>query len=267
MPRRIPRWRGYPVARGMFRRMFVIPRIELRDGAAVRPAAASTGAAPGTANDGERSPARENAFELVRAWSAAGFHRIHVADLDALASAGANETLLDALLRDGGCELQVETRADSSDDIQRLLDAGAAQVVLGPRAMDDDSWLATAAELFPGSLIVATGVRQRRVVKRGWVRTLPLDIFDFLDELASLPLGGLLVSSAGQRGTLDASDLSLLEDIAEAASLPLITRDGVFDTSDLRALEHRGVSAAVVGEPLYSGVLDGWSVAQEWGAL
>lgn len=236
--------------------MFVIPAIELRDGAIARATAA---------HSAERSIPRENPVELVRAWAAAGFHRVHVADLDARAGQSPNDVLVDALLRDGACEVQLEAGTDSADDIQRLLDAGAARIVLGARALDDDSWLANAVTLFPGLLIVATDVRQRRVVKRGWVRTLPLDIFDFIAELGDAPLGGLLIDSTAAQGGLGSVDLALLEDIAEATDVPLITRGGVHDTADLRALEHRGVSAAVVGEPLCSGALDPWSVAQEFG--
>ena len=66
----------------MFRRMVVIPVIELRDGGAVRPSAGSTGAAPGTPAEAERAGTRDNPFETVRAWSAAGFHRIREKSLN-----------------------------------------------------------------------------------------------------------------------------------------------------------------------------------------
>jgi phosphoribosylformimino-5-aminoimidazole carboxamide ribotide isomerase len=237
--------------------MFVIPAIELRDGGVAR-ATIPPGAA-------DRTLTGESPFELVRAWAGAGFRRIHITDLDARAGAGSNEALVDTLLRDGACELQIEACIDSADDIQRLVDAGAARVVLGPRALDDESWFANAVALFPGLLIVATDVRQRRVVKRGWVRTLPVDILDFVDELDGAPLGGLLIDSATAQAALGAIELSLLEDVAEATDVPIMIRGGVCDSADLRALEHRGVSAAVVGEPFYSGALDAWSVAREFG--
>jgi phosphoribosylformimino-5-aminoimidazole carboxamide ribotide isomerase len=41
---------------------------------------------------------------------------------------------------------------------------------------------------------------------------------------------------------------------------------GVSAMDDLRALEHRGVAAAVLGSVLYSGALDPRAVAQEFSA-
>jgi hypothetical protein len=35
---------------------------------------------------------------------------------------------------------------------------------------------------------------------------------------------------------------------------------------DLRALEHRGLDAVVIGMALYTGALDGRTVAQEYGS-
>jgi phosphoribosylformimino-5-aminoimidazole carboxamide ribotide isomerase len=82
--------------------------------------------------------------------------------------------------------------------------------------------------------------------------------------LNCLPLGGLLVSpGAGDAGR--GFDLSLLEDIAEASEFPLIADGGISTMNDLRALEHRGVSAVLLGGALYSGELDARHVAMEFG--
>src|SRR4029079_12859641 len=111
-------------------------------------------------------------------------------------------------------------------------------------------WLAGASELYPGLLIVATDVRERRVVTRGWVRTLPLDILDIVEKLSGLPLGVLLVSATPDNSRSGA-DLSLLEDVAEACDFPVIAAGGISTMNDLRALEHRGVSAGLFGGLLY----------------
>jgi phosphoribosylformimino-5-aminoimidazole carboxamide ribotide isomerase len=44
----------------------------------------------------------------------------------------------------------------------------------------------------------------------------------------------------------------------------VLTVGGVMTMNDLRALEHRGVSAVVLGGVLYSGALDARAVAQEF---
>jgi phosphoribosylformimino-5-aminoimidazole carboxamide ribonucleotide (ProFAR) isomerase len=237
--------------------MITIPTIELRSGSCVF--------CPG-AGGADPSLSVRNPVGLARAWAGAGFPRVHVADLDAMAGCGTNASLIDEIVRDGAISIQATVGEQTTDAVDRLFDAGAARVVLNVSAIEDPSWLAAIADSYPGSVMVATDVRERRVVTRGWVRNLPVDVFDVIDELDGLPLGGLLVSVLHGDGSSSASDLSLLEDIAEACDFPVMTVGGVATMNDLRALEHRGVSAVVLGNVLYSGALDARAVAQEFGS-
>jgi phosphoribosylformimino-5-aminoimidazole carboxamide ribotide isomerase len=234
--------------------MITIPTIALRGGACV---------SPGAEASGSELPLG-NAVGLARAWASAGFPQLHVADLDALGGSGANASLMDDIVRDGAIGIQAAYGAQTTDAVDRLFDAGAASVVLDVSAVEEPSWLATITEAYPGAVIVATDVRERRVVTRGWVRNLPVNIFDIIEELDGLPLGGLLVSVVHGCRSSTATDLSLLEDIAEACDFPVMSVGGVATMNDLRALEHRGVSAVVLGSVLYSGALDARAVAQEF---
>jgi phosphoribosylformimino-5-aminoimidazole carboxamide ribotide isomerase len=234
--------------------MIAIPIIELRNGACVKP----TGAAAGDFPSGE-------ALAVLRALAALGFHRVQINDRDSEAGAGSNTALIEDLVRDGAIDIQVAGGVRSLDQVERLSDAGACRVVLAPRALDEPEWLAHIADLFPGLLIVATDVRERRVVTRGWVRGLPLDILDLAEDLGGIPLGGLLVSSDHRDEQRTCGDLTLLEDVAEACECPVIVSGGVATMDDLRALEHRGVAAAVLGTVLSSGALELPMLGREFG--
>jgi phosphoribosylformimino-5-aminoimidazole carboxamide ribotide isomerase len=235
--------------------MITIPTIALRGGACVSPCG-------GDACD--LNLPLGSAIGLARAWASAGFSELHVDDLDALAGSGMNARLMDDIVRDGGIGIQAASGAQTTEDVDRLFDAGAARVVLDAAAIEEPSWLASIADVYPRSVVVATDVRERRVVTRGWVRNMPVDIFDVVEELEGMPLGGLLISVAHGSGSPTAADLALLEDIAEACDFPVFTVGGVATMNDLRALEHRGVSAVVLGSVLYSGALDARAVAQEF---
>ena len=133
------------------------------------------------------------------------------------------------------------------------------------RAIEDADWLAEMAARFPGTLIVAADVRDRRVVTRGWARSLPLDVLDAIDELNALPLAGVLVTAVHREGRLQGTDLPLMEDVAEAAAFPVYAAGGITTLDDLRALDHRGVAAAVIGMALYTGAIDPRAAAGEFG--
>lgn len=235
--------------------MIAIPAVDLRDGACVQLVGGSY------TDERVRLP---NPGAVARDWASYGFRRLHVVDLDAATGAGSNLPIIEELLRDESVEFQVGGGVRSKEQIEQLFQAGATRVVVGTRAIEEPEWLADAAALYPGLIVVATDVRERRVVTRGWVRTLPLDVLDVVEELNAHPLGGLLVTAVHLEGQMRGTDLTLMEDVAEASRFPVIASGGVSTVGDLRALEHRGISGAVIGMALYTGALDPRTVAQEF---
>lgn len=235
--------------------MIAIPAVDLRDGACVQLVGGSYAA------ERVRLP---DPIGVARQWTHEGFSRLHVVDLDAATGAGSNFDLIESLLGDTSAEVQVGGGIRSTEQIEELFRAGADRVVVGTRALEEPDWLAKVASLYPGVIVVATDVRERRVVTRGWARTLPLDVLDVVEELNAHPLGGLLVTAVHLEGQMRGTDLALMEDVAEASHFPVIASGGVGSMADLRALEHRGVAGVVIGMALYTGALEPRAVAQEF---
>ena len=233
--------------------MLAIPQVELRGGACLRHSSGSECVVPSG-----------DALETARSWAAVGFPRIHLIDRDAGAGYHSNGSLVDEIVRDGAIEVQIDDAAESGDDIDRLVTAGAVRIVVGRRWLEEPEWLVSTAESYPGLLVVAADIRERRVVTRGWVRSLPMAILDVVADLHGVPLGGLLVTAGAVDGHRSSLDLGLIEDIADEADFPVIVDGGVHSVGDLRALEHRGVSAVLLGDPLYRGGLDPRAVAMEF---
>jgi phosphoribosylformimino-5-aminoimidazole carboxamide ribotide isomerase len=236
--------------------MIAIPAVDVREGACVQ--------LVGGAYAQERIRLVDPAG-VARSWTQLGFSRLHVVDLDAATGVGSNLPIVEEILRDAQAGVQVGGGIRSTDAIEQLFRAGAERVVVGTRAIEDPEWLADVAALYPGVVVVATDVRGRRVVTRGWVRTLPVDVLDVVDELNGLPLGGVLVTAVDLEGRMRGTDLALMEDVADRSNFPVIASGGVASLNDIRALEHRGVEAVVLGMALYTGVLDARAVAQEFG--
>ena len=148
--------------------------------------------------------------------------------------------------------------------IQRCLDDGAQRVVIGTRALEDPDWLVEMTDLFPGSIVVAADVRDRKVLSHGWTRTHPKLVLDLIEDLNGLPLAGVLVTAVHREEAMRGTDLPLMEDVAEAAEFPVFASGGLGSLGDLRALEDRGVSAAIIGIALYNGSMDPWAIAEEF---
>lgn len=236
--------------------MIAVPAVDLREGACVQLVGGSFA---------EERVRLSDPVAVAREWERLGFQRLHVVDLDAAAGSGSNLSVIESILRDTAAAVQVGGGVRSTESIEQLFRAGAEHIVVGTRALEEPEWLADVASLYPGLLVVATDVRERRVVTRGWVRALPLDVLDVVNDLNALPLGGILVTAVHLEGQMRGTDLALMEDVAEASHFPVIASGGVTTMNDIRALEHRGVSAVVIGMALYTGVLDARQLAQEFG--
>lgn len=207
----------------------------------------------------------EDPYAVAHDWARQGFTRLHVVDLDAATGRGDNAAIIRDILRDSAVPVQVGGGVREESRIERLLEDGATWVVVGTRAIEDEFWRREMAERFPGRLIVAADVRDRRVVTRGWAETSSLDVIDFVEDLASLPLAGVLVTAVHKEGRMEGTDLPLMEDVADASAWPVFASGGVSSLEDMRGLEHRGLAGAVLGMALYTGVLDARRLIEEFG--
>jgi phosphoribosylformimino-5-aminoimidazole carboxamide ribotide isomerase len=235
--------------------MIAIPAVDLRDGACVQLVG------------GEYTAERIRLPDPVAValdWEAKGFQALHIVDLDAATGRGNNRRTIERLLNRTECDVQVGGGIRDRDAIEWLIDAGADRVVIGTRALEDEEWLAEMADEWPRQLVVAADVRERKIVTRGWTKITTLDIEDVLERLSQLPLAGVLVTAVHKEGLMQGADLSLMEDVAESTSLPVIASGGIATDSDLRLLADRGVSAAVLGMALYTGALDARAIAEEF---
>jgi phosphoribosylformimino-5-aminoimidazole carboxamide ribotide isomerase len=203
---------------------------------------------------------------VARDWVHQGFTRLHIVDLDAATGRGDNASIIRDILRDSAVPVQVGGGVREESRIERLLDDGATWVVIGTRAVEDEGWRIEMAHRFPGQLIVAADVRDRRVVTRGWAETSSIDVIDFVAELSTIPLAGVLVTAVHMEGRMEGTDLPLMEDVTEASAWPVLASGGVSSLEDMRALEHRGLAGAVLGMALYTGVLDARRLSEEFGA-
>ena len=235
--------------------MIAIPALDLRGGACVQLAAGSY--------DQEviRIP---DPVGVAVAWRQYGFRHLHVVDLDGVAGRGNNAIEIQAILGATDAEVQVGGGVRSTDAIQQSLANGAHRVVIGTRALEDPDWLVEMSELFPGQIIVAADVRDRKILSHGWTRTQPKLVLDLVNELAGLALAGVLVTAVHREEAMRGTDLPLMEDVVEAADFPVFAGGGLGNLNHLRSLADCGVAAAVIGIALYSGAIDPWVAAEEF---
>ena len=267
--------------------MQVIPAIDLRDGACVQ--------LVGGSYADERVRLADPAA-VAENWARLGFGRVHLVDLDAATGRGSNREIVSAILagaiksqsraaamigsEERGSSLEILEPVELPREhrlkvqcgggvrnlatIAELFAAGASEVVLGTRAIEDRPWLEDIVLRYPNRIIVAADTRGRQLVTRGWSETDSQNVIDFIDELSSLRLGAILVTAVDKEGRMEGPDLALMGGIALRAKVPVQASGGVRSADDLRKLADLGVSAAIIGMALYTGKLDPQTIIEEF---
>jgi phosphoribosylformimino-5-aminoimidazole carboxamide ribotide isomerase len=235
--------------------MQVIPAIDLRGGACVQ--------LVGGSYDEERVRIADP-IAAAKKWETAGFARIHVVDLDAATERGNNRDVVRDIIASTTMTVQAGGGLRDFDAIENVLCHGAAAAVLGTRALENGPWLREAASRFPGELIVAVDVRERKVVTRGWTRELRLDAIEAVKQLNDLPLAGILVTAVHREGQMKGADLELVREIVDATRHPLQGSGGIGSMKDLDELQSAGASSAIVGMALYTDALNPETVSKEY---
>jgi phosphoribosylformimino-5-aminoimidazole carboxamide ribotide isomerase len=203
-------------------------------------------------------------LEVARRWAGAGFRQLHVVDLDAATGRGSNQPMIRDLLADRALEIQVGGGVRDEHAIHLLLEAGAARVMVGTRAIEDRNWLEAAAAKFPFRLVVAADSRERSVTVRGWQSTVDRYVGDLVSSLEALPLAGVLVTAVHREGRMEGTDLQLVQGVLDRTRLAVYAAGGIASMEELRSLADMGVHAAIVGMALYTGELEARALVEEF---
>lgn len=230
--------------------MHPIPAIDLRGGAAVQ-------LVQGDLNQEKvRLP---DPVAVAKDWASKGAEWLHVVDLDRAFAHGNNFRLIERLLEavSEGVRVQVGGGVRFHDDIDALLNAGAARVVVGTRAVTDAEFLKDAARRYGKRLVVAVDARDNEVVVKGWTESSGKPLGRFAREASRAGVGALLYTDVGREGGLGGANVSGVRALVDAVpGTPIIASGGVAGLDDLLRLQAAGAAAVVVGMAFYTGRVD-----------
>ena len=198
-------------------------------------------------------------FQTARAFSEAGAHWMHVVDLDGAKEGRPVQTeLIARLIASTGLRVEVGGGVRSTQDVQRLIDAGAARVVVGTKAIEDWPWFESLAHdpAFAHKLVLALDAKDGVVATRGWTQASSRAAVDVAKQVSEWPLAAVLYTDVSKDGMLQGPNLHHTRLLAEAGKVPVIASGGVGNIGHIRQLLALPVWGAIVGRSLYEGTLD-----------
>jgi imidazole glycerol-phosphate synthase subunit HisF len=196
--------------------------------------------------------------ECAIAYDAAGADELCF--LDITASHENRSTLLDVVQRTAeACfmPLTVGGGVRATEDIRKLLLAGADKVAINTAAVNDRAFVRAAAEKFGSQCIVVAidakqvGDNRWEIFTHGGRRATGIDAVAFAREVVALGAGEILLTSMDRDGAKTGFDLALTSAVAAAVSVPVIASGGVGNLDHLVDGVRLGHANAVLAASIF----------------
>ncbi|HEV2295441.1 MAG TPA: 1-(5-phosphoribosyl)-5-[(5-phosphoribosylamino)methylideneamino]imidazole-4-carboxamide isomerase [Tepidisphaeraceae bacterium] len=228
----------------------IVPSIDLRGGRVVRLK---------QGDYGRQINYDVDPLEVARSYADAGGTWLHIVDLDgAKDGRPAQSDLIAKIIAASGMRVQVGGGVRATDHVQRLLDVGAARVVVGTKAIEDWPWFESLARdaSFAHKLVLALDAKDGIVVTRGWTEASGRTAVEIARQISAWPVGAILYTDVAKDGMLQGPNLEHTRRLAEAGEVPVIASGGVGKIEHVRELTTIPAWGAIVGRSLYEGTLD-----------
>ena len=178
---------------------------------------------------------------------------IHLVDLEGARSGQLRpDVLTDCLAAANGVPVQVSGGIRSIEAAERVLELGAARVLIGTVAFRSPELLAHFVEKFGDRLAVTIDVREGTVKVAGWLEGTGVTVQRAAQHCVDSGVVRVLGTSIERDGTLGGPDLALYEQLC-SFDLKVLAAGGVRDQADVDALELLGCEGAVTGRAFAEG--------------
>ncbi len=224
--------------------MRIIPAIDLLNGKCVR---LSKG------DYHKQAIYSEDPLSVAQAFQDNGIRYLHLVDLDG-AKSGSKihlktlETITsqtDLIVDYGG---GIRTRQDVED----VLNAGAAQVTLGSLAVQNkEETLQILQQFGNDKLILGADAENGFLKSGGWTEKSELELISFIKNFVKSGFKTVICTDISRDGMLAGPSVKTYQDILKKVNLTLIASGGVASIKDVTELQKTGCAGVIIGKALY----------------
>ena len=230
----------------------IIPALDLIDGSVVR------------LHQGDYDQKRKYGSDpllRLQEYQRQGAKLLHLVDLTGAKDPKARQiTLIQTLIKGVQVPVQIGGGIRTQDDVEALLAAGAARVVIGSTAIKQPElvkqWF---SKYGPETLVLALDVRiatdgNKYVAIHGWQEDSNQTLEQVIDDYLPHGLKHVLCTDISKDGTLSGSNVRLYREISQKyPQIAFQASGGIGQLDDVKALKDSGVAGVIVGRALLEG--------------
>lgn len=230
--------------------MTILPSIDLRNGQVVRLK---------QGDYAQQINYSVDPVETVRSFRAAGAEWTHIVDLDGAREGRPAQTdLIAKMIAASGLKVEVGGGIRTADDIRRLLEAGAARVVLGTKAFEDWAWFEWQVKdtQFANRLVLAVDAKDGVIAVKGWMESSGRRAVHVAKEVSDWPLAAILYTDVARDGMMTGPNYGATRQLVEAGKVPVIASGGIGSIDHVREVLKTSAWGCIIGRSLYEGRVD-----------
>ncbi|MEO1262129.1 MAG: 1-(5-phosphoribosyl)-5-[(5-phosphoribosylamino)methylideneamino] imidazole-4-carboxamide isomerase [Bacteroidota bacterium] len=234
--------------------MIVIPAMDLMDGQCVRLRGGDFNQLTSYSTD---------PLEVAEKLAEAGFHRLHMVDLDG-AKSGSPKHLHVLEKVAAGTSLVIDFSGGIKTDanIESVFAKGASLAAVGSIAVKNKSLFFQWLEKYGSDkILLGVDVREEKLAISGWLEQTAIGLFTFLNEMTSRGVAQIFCTDIGRDGMMSGPSVELYQKILQSfPGIKLIASGGVSHPNQLEQLQEIGCAGAIVGKAIYENFdqLDIW---------
>lgn len=197
--------------------------------------------------------------EMAQRWEAAGAGMIHVVDLDGAAEGRpVNLGTVRMIARAVKTEIELGGGIRDEDSMQQAIDAGAAKVVIGTKALDR-KFLESAVKKFGAAIVAGIDASGGFVRTKGWTVKTEEKAVDLAKLVEAAGVRTVNYTDISKDGMLAGPNVDSVAGLLAATKIDVVLAGGISTVDDIRMLKRlpgRGLKGVIIGKALYEGRVD-----------
>ena len=199
----------------------------------------------------------DNPGAMAQQWCKQGAECMHLVDLDGARDGlwinqDAVRSIIEAI--DVPCQLGGGVREEAT--IELLLGLGVSRLIVGTKALKEPTWFSSMVDKFPHKLALGIDARDGMVATDGWLETSETTAISLAQQFENQPVAAIIYTDISRDGMMQGANVSGMEEMKQATSIPVIASGGVTTLNDVKQLREAGLDGAIIGRSLYDGVID-----------
>ncbi len=194
----------------------------------------------------------DNPMSFAREWDKAGAQYLHIVDLDGARDGNAiNLPIIKQIVSEVNIPIQTGGGIRSLKRIKELLNCGVSRVIIGTKAVKDQTFVKQAIALYGEKIVIGIDAKDGYVAIDGWKVTSNFKAIEFAKMMEEIGVKTIIYTDIARDGMMLGPNIKAMKEMVDSTNMKIIASGGVSKRSDLDELVPTNVQGVIIGKALY----------------